>query len=278
MEKMLAVVFDSEYMAYKGAAALNQLDKEGSISVHTGAIINKISDSKITVLKTRDAFPIRAVEGTAVGGLIGLLGGPVGVLAGAASGSLLGTLDDLYGSGVDAGFVDDVSSKLAPGKYAVVADISEEYVIPLDTKMTELGGQVFRARKRYVEIEQTKADIATLNAEIAQLNKEMKNARSEHKAKLQAKIEKLKEKRQKQIEHARERFERREKEHDITVRVLKEKAANVRGKTKVAIEARLTQINNEHQKTLKKWKNLEAEKLEKRAGRLEEKARELRSQ
>jgi LPS O-antigen subunit length determinant protein (WzzB/FepE family) len=31
---------------------------------------------------------------------------------------------------------------------------------------------------------------------------------------------------------------------DIEVRALKEKAANARGKTKAAIEARVTQINN----------------------------------
>jgi uncharacterized membrane protein len=275
---MLVVVLNSEYMAYKGAAILKQLDEEGSISVHAAAIIEKISDRKVTILQTKEEFPIRTIEGTAIGSLIGLLGGPLGVLVGAASGVFLGDLGDLHRSGVNTEFVNDVSSKLAPGKYAVVADISEEDVTPLDTKMAELGGQVFRTRERYVEIEQIKANLAALNADIAQLNREMKNAGREQKANLQAKIEKLKEKRQKEIVHAKGRFEQRERERDIKVLALKEKAANARGKTKAAIEARMAQINSDYKKTLTKWKNLEAERLEKRADRLQEKARQLRSQ
>jgi uncharacterized membrane protein len=275
---MLVVVLNSEYMAYKGAAILKQLDEEGSISVHAAAIIEKISDRKVTILQTKEEFPIRTIEGTAIGSLIGLLGGPLGVLVGAASGVVLGDIGDLHRSGVNTEFVNDVSSKLAPGKYAVVADISEEDVTPLDTKMAELGGQVFRTRERYVEIEQIKANLAALNADIAQLNREMKNAGREQKANLQAKIEKLKEKRQKEIVHAKGRFEQRERERDIKVLALKEKAANARGKTKAAIEARMAQINSDYKKTLTKWKNLEAERLEKRADRLQEKARQLRSQ
>ncbi len=275
---MIVVVFNSEFMAYKGLAILKQLDDEGSISIHAGGIIEKISDRKVTILQTKDKFPVRAVGGTAIGSLIGLLGGPVGVLAGATSGILLGTLDDLHRSGVNAEFVDDVSSKLAPGKYAVVADISEEYVSPLDIKMTELGGQVFRTRKRYVEIDQMKEDIATFNSDIAQLNKEMKNAWGEQKANLQAKIEKLREKRAKKIEYATERLEQAKKERDIKVLALKEKAANAHDKTKAAIEARVTQINNDYQKTLTKWKNLRGERLAKIADRLEKKAKQLRSQ
>jgi uncharacterized membrane protein len=275
---MLTIVFDSEYIANKGVHALKQLDDEGSISIHAAAVINKISEGKVDILKMKDEFPLRAAEGTAIGGLIGLLGGPAGVLVGATSGALLGTLDDLHGSGVNAEFVDEVSSKLAPGKYAVVADISEEYVTPLDNKMTELGGQVFRTRRRYVEIEQTKGDIATLNAEIKELNNEMKNARKDQKANLQAKIEKLKEKRQKQIEHTKERIEQMKKEHDTKAGALKEKAANARGKMKVALETRMAQINKDYQRTFTKWKNLKAERLEKKADRLEKKAKQLRRQ
>lgn len=277
MEKMLVVVFDSEPMAHKGEDAFKQLDREGTISVYAAATIKKDSDGKVTVLKANDEFPVRTVGGTAIGSLIGLLGGPIGVLVGAASGTLVGALDDLYVSGVNAQFVEDASRKLAPGKYGVVADISEEYVIPLDTKMTELGGQVFRTAKGYVEIDQMESDVAALDAEIDQLNNEMKSARTEHKAKLQAKIEKLKEKRQKKIEQAKQRLEQSKKEHETKVQALKEKSAHAHGEMKAAIDARVTKINEDYQKTLKKWKNWEAERLERKADRLEEKARKLKS-
>jgi uncharacterized membrane protein len=275
---MLVVVFDSESKAYEGTNALQQLDKEGSITIHAEAVIKKNADGTTAFLKTKDEFPISTVRGTAIGSLIGLLGGPVGVIVGATSGTLLGAFDDLYRSGVSADFVDEVSAKLTLGKFAVVADISEEWVTPLDVKMENLGGQVFRTAKRYVEEEQMEDDMAELDMEISQLEKEMKDARDERKAKLQAKIAKLKERRQKKKEQAKQRLEQIKKDHEAKVRAMKEKAANVRGDTKAAMEARIDRINKSYQERVTRLKNLEAERLEKTANRLQEKAKKLRGQ
>jgi chromosome segregation ATPase len=170
--------------------------------------------------------------------------------------------------------LNDVSTNLAPGKFALVADISEESVSRLDARMENLGGQVFRAKKQYVEMKQMNDHIATLDADISQLNKDIKDTRREQKANLHIKIEKLKEKRQKEIARAKERSAQMEKERDIKVQALKEKAANARGKTRAAIEARVTEIKNDYQKALKKWKNKKAEKLERKAKRLQQKAKQ----
>ena len=278
MEKMVVVVFDDKSQANDGIAALKQLDKEGSISVHAGSLIKKTSDGKAELVETKEEFPVRAVGGTAIGGLIGVLGGPIGVFVGAASGAVLGAFADLYSSGVNAEFVEEVSGKLTSGKYAIVADISEEYVTPLDTKMESLGGQVMRTRKRYEEIDQLKGDVKALDAEIALLKKEWKKARSEQKASLQAKIDKLREKREKHIEKGKRRLGEMDKERDMKVRNLREKASKAHGETKAAIEARLSQINKSYEATLKKLKKLEAERLEKKANQLEKKAEQLRNQ
>ena len=50
-------------------------------------------------------------------------------------------------AGVNAEFLDDVSAKLTPGKWAVVSEISEEWVTPVDTRMEALGGIVFRTHE-----------------------------------------------------------------------------------------------------------------------------------
>jgi uncharacterized membrane protein len=276
LEKMVVVVFDSESKAYEGTNALRQLDNEGSITVHAEALIKKNIDGTAALLKARDEFPVRTVAGTAIGSLIGLLGGPVGLAIGAGAGSILGFSGDLYVSGVNADFVDEVSAKLLPGMCAVVADISEEWITPLDVKMEDLGGLVFRTAKRHVEEEQMEDDIAELDTEISQLEKEMKEARDYRKAKLQAKIAKLKEKRQKKKEQAKQRLEQIKKEHEAKVQAMKEKAAKARGETKAAIEARIARINKSYQERVTKWKNLEAERLEKTASRLEERAKKLR--
>ena len=278
MEKMLVVVFDSESKAYDGTNALSQLDREGSITVHAECVIKKNAEGKTVVLKIVDDLPISTVGGTAIGSLIGLLGGPYGVIIGAAAGTFVGATSDLYGAGVSAEFVDEVSAILTPGKYAVIADISEEWVTPLDVKMEKLDGQVFRIARLDVEADQLRSEMAAEDREMSRLKMEIKEAHAERKAKLQAKIDELNKARQKKIEQANQRLEQIKNEHDRKVQALKDKAAQARGETKAAIDARVTEMNQHYQQTVAKWKNAQAEKLEKGADQLDEKAKKLRSE
>jgi len=277
MEKMIVVVFDDEAKVNKGADALKELDREGTVSVYSGAIVQKNQNGTVSMLDARDEWPIRAVGGTAIGGLIGLLGGPVGVVLGASSGAIIGGFSDLYRAGVSADFLDDATSTLSPGKYALVADISEDYVVPLDIRMEQLGGQVFRTRKRYVEEDQLQSDVDDLNADIDRWEKEMKDSRAEHKAKLQAKIDKAKQKRDKKIEQIKQRRTQLENEHKQKVEALKAKAAKAHADKKAAVEARITQINDSYHNAVAKVKNSQADKLEKVADRLDQKAQKLRT-
>jgi len=125
MEKMLVVVFDNETKAYEGSRALYQVDSEGSITIHAEAVISKNNDGTITVKQGEGDFPVRTVSGTAIGSLIGLLGGPAGLAVGALAGTMAGSLADLFVAGVGSDFLAEVSNLLTPGKYAIVADISE---------------------------------------------------------------------------------------------------------------------------------------------------------
>jgi len=277
MEKMIVVVFDDEAKVNKGAETLKELDREGTISVYSGAIIKKNQNGTVSALDAHEEWPIRAVGGTAIGSLIGLLGGPVGVFLGASSGAIIGGFSDLYHAGVSADFLDDAASTLSPGKYALVADISEDYVVPLDIRMEQLGGQVFRARKQYVEEDQLQNDVDELDADIDRLEKEMKDSRAEHKAKLQAKIDKAKQKRDKKIEQIKQRRTQLEKEHQQKVEALKTKAAKAHADKKAAVEARIAQINDSYHNAVAKVKNSQADKLEKVADRLDQKAQKLRT-
>jgi uncharacterized membrane protein len=277
MEKMLVVVFDSESKAYEGTNALAQLDREGSITVHALSVIKKNGEGKTVVLKTLDEFPIATLGGTAIGSLIGLLGGPFGLVVGATTGTLVGATSDLYSAGVSAEFVDDVSAILIPGTYAIVADISEEWVTPLDLKMEKLDGQVFRAARLDVEADQLRVEIMANEIETARLETEKKQAKEERKAKLQAKIDKLNKARKKKEEQAGQRLEQIKKEHERKAQAMKEKAANARGDAKAAIDARITDLNQHHQQAVAKWKSAQAAKLEKMSEKLDEKAKTLRS-
>ncbi|HTY74106.1 MAG TPA: DUF1269 domain-containing protein [Candidatus Nanoarchaeia archaeon] len=256
MERMLVIVFENELKAYDGSRELKALDAEGSISIHSEAIITKNDDGTTTIKQEGDDFPIRTVGGTAVGALIGLLGGPVGLAAGALAGTFAGAVWDMDRAGVNADFLNEVSAKLTAGKWAVVSDVSEEWVTPVDTRMGALGGTVFRTTRSDVEHQQDARDIAAIKADIAQLKAEQAKSRADQKAKLQNKIDNLNKKLQTKLEQAKQRSQNREEEAKAKVDALEKKAAKAKGEAKVAIEARIAEIKKKSTESKERTKQL----------------------
>lgn len=269
MERMLVVVFDNEAKAYEGSRALNQLDAEGSVTVHAESVIGKNPDGTTKALQAHGDFPIRAVAGTAIGSLIGLLGGPIGFGLGAYTGALAGTLADLDLAGVDAEFVDDAARALTPGHCAVVAQISEEWVTPVDTRMEALGGTVFRAARQTVQREQEIREDAEIRAEIEQLRAEHAQARAERKAKLQAAIDRLQARLQSHIDQTKRLWEDTKRESEAKLAAVQQKAAKAQGEHKAALDARVNQIRAEHEQAQARLKNAAASGLRKAADRIE---------
>jgi uncharacterized membrane protein len=258
MEKMLVVVFDNETKTYEGSRALYQLDAEGSITIHAESVISKNNDGTITVKQGEGNFPVGTVSGTAIGSLIGLLGGPAGLAIGALAGTVTGSFADLFVAGVDSDFLAEVSNALAPGKFAIVADISEEWVTPMDTRMEALNGFVFRTGRKSFEEAQRAREVAELRAEIDQLKAEHARARAEHKAKLQAKIDGLNTRLQTKLQQARQRSEQIKNETDAKVQALQKKAAKAQGEAKAAIDARVTEIKKQYEQGVERAKSMVA--------------------
>ena len=258
MEKMLVVVFDNETKAYEGSQALNQLDYEGSITIYAKGILIKSPDGTVTMKQGEDDFPVRTVSGTAIGSLIGLLGGPAGLAVGALAGTLAGGMADLFVAGINSDFLGEVSKALTPGKYAILADISEEWVTPVDVKMEALNGFVYRAPKKSVEEAQRARDIAELQAEIDQMKAEHAGAKAERKAKLQAKIDGLNAKLQSKLEQSRQRSEQVGNEMEAKVKALQQKAAKAQGDTKAAINARVAEVSKQYQQWVERAKSMVA--------------------
>jgi len=81
---------------------------------------------------------------------------------GAAIGATAGMLRDIYVAGVNTDFLEDASTALTPGEFAVLADISEEWITPVDTRMEALGGSVFRTAREHFEEERRTKELAAL--------------------------------------------------------------------------------------------------------------------
>jgi len=230
MDRMLVVVFDTESKAYEGKKAILQLENEGSIVVYGYAVVAKNANGTTTVKQSDDPGPLGTLVGTSLGSLIGLLGGPAGFAIGSFVGVLAGGAADLHNARIGDDFVDDVSKELSPNKFAVVAEIQEDWTTPVDLRMEAIGGTVFRRAHSDVNHTVHNEDIAAMKADIAQMRAEHAKARADRKAKLQEKINQLDSKIQARLEKAKERRETAERQAKAKVEILKTKADALKGK------------------------------------------------
>jgi uncharacterized membrane protein len=145
MDRMLvAAVFDDADKAIAGRTELLQLEGDGRLHVYANAVLAKHADGTVTLERASSEVGIESVVGGSLGSLIGLLGGPAGAAVGAYAGLAAGAAADLDAARIDDAFVDEVSRTLSPGKFALVAEIDEDWNSLLDARMEELGGVVSR--------------------------------------------------------------------------------------------------------------------------------------
>jgi uncharacterized membrane protein len=242
MDKMLVVVFDSELKAYEGARVLQELQNEGSINLYAKALIARDASGKVEVKQEGDMGPVGTAVGLLTGSLIGLLGGPVGLAIGAYAGTVGGLFYDLGHLTVGEDFLYEVEKSLLPGKAAVVAEVWEEWTLPVDTRMEALGGVVFRRTSMEVVDEQIERDVTALQAELAELKAERDRATGEARAKLQAKVDAAKAKLQAAQDAIQARIEASQKETEAKIKSLQEQAAKESGERKAKREARIAEL------------------------------------
>jgi uncharacterized membrane protein len=250
MNKMLVVVFRDEKSAYEGVSALHALDGEASIVLNTAAVIKKSADGTVSTVRVDDDFPppSRTLAGTAMGSLIGVLGGPAGFAVGAGAGALVGLIGDLRTAMVDTDFIGEVATALTPDKYAVIADVDEEWVTPVDTRMEPLGGVVFRTTKSDAEDARRSREAATRRAALDQLKAEHAKARSDRKAKLQAQIDQLRARLEKSLEQDKARSIQAAERLQAKIQTLQDKAEKEQGDAKMAIEGWITRLRDDYER------------------------------
>jgi uncharacterized membrane protein len=154
-DKYIAIVFPDGERASNGLHALWKLDEGGDITVHGAVIVKRDSLGEVVVVQKDTSPPWRTAAGIGLGALIGALAGPAGAAIGAAKGAGIGAA-----AGGVAGLTADVSKGdtneqalidagvvLSGGQYAVIGEIDESWDVPLDKRMAELGGKVYRRAK-----------------------------------------------------------------------------------------------------------------------------------
>lgn len=145
-------------------------------------------------------------EGTASGGLIGLLigvlGGPLGVIVGGATGLMVGSLFDMDDEDETESALAEISKSVRVGSPALLADVIEESAVAIDAVMANLGGTVVRRSAADVQAEVAAAEEAQREAK-KKARKELRDARhKKQKEEIDANVADLKTKLHRQKEPA----------------------------------------------------------------------------
>ena len=246
MSKFVVVILPDETKAYEGTRAFAALHNEGNLTVYGVAVVTKNKDNKIFVKDAAESGPLGMSVGAVVGGLIGALGGPAGLVAGAAGGAVIGGFRDLFNLGLSTKFIEKVSSELAPGKTAVIAEVDEGWETPLDSRMAAIGGTVLRSWRTDIEDEQVAAEIAARRADYHHLKSEFAHAGESAKTALKTKVDQAKT----ELHHAETRASTRldalEIEMNAKVSVLEKQMSDAGTSAKEKIQAQISSLKSSY--------------------------------
>jgi hypothetical protein len=193
MDRFLVVTFDSVLSARSALRSLAALDREGAIASYVAMVVSN-----------RDGIFERDAEPEA----------PNHSRIGAALNRFLSAVEgnrrdpealEAEWVDVDVDFIGEVYSMLTIGRAAIVANIDEDRVTPLDTKMEALQGHVFRRARTVSTDAQLRERLSSLDAELARLDIEHANATAERRAKLEAAVRAMLDRRRRLIEANRAR-------------------------------------------------------------------------
>ena len=190
---VIAVTFEDDRNAYQALTALKELDSQKRVGVEEGVVVVRNEDGQVV---EKDRVESMFLPNTAGGGLtgllIGIIGGPLGMLVGSASGLFLGSLFDLSDADETESALSAISSSVEVGRTSLLAVVTEQSPEVIDAAMSELGGTVLRRSVYDVESELAAAEDAEHKAKW-EARKELVRSHNEHdKAAVNAKLDKLK--------------------------------------------------------------------------------------
>ena len=140
--QVVVAAFKDEEAADEVLAELKGAKWAGLIGIREAAVICRDEKNKLHIKEPKDWGGGKgAVVGGLVGGFIGLLAGPVGLIGitGAVVGGLAAKLRD---SGIPDERLKQIGDALPPGSSALIAVIEHRWVKDLENQLSEAGAEV----------------------------------------------------------------------------------------------------------------------------------------
>ena len=158
---VLAVRFGEDSKAYQAVSEFRQAEAQGQLTINQAAVFRRNLDGSFELPEGQDNVAGAGVlTGTLIGGLVGLLGGPIGLLLGFGGGALIGGVWDVTRADTRDSLLAEYSRSIEPGGTVLLADVVEVSPMIVDTMVSDLGGVVLRRPTAQVLAELEAAEAA----------------------------------------------------------------------------------------------------------------------
>ncbi len=192
-DSVIAVSFEDDNDAYAALTLLKELDSQHRVGIDEAVVVVRTEDGQVVEKDRVESMFLPSTLGLGlIGLLVGIIGGPFGMLLGASSGVFVGSLFDIHELDETDSALGQISSSARPGHTALLAVVAEQSPEVVDAAMAGLGGSVVRRPLFDVEAEIATAEKARRKAR-REAQKELLRGRREHdKDAVHAKLEELK--------------------------------------------------------------------------------------
>lgn len=278
MEKILKIVVNNEEDAFKISQELTELDNKDSISVAESFILTKDENGEVSLKDAKDGKISYTLGGAITGALIGLIGGPLGMLWGAALGSMAGVSGDILSNEQRYDHLERVGRSLAKGETALLVHLDEYWMVPLDSVLKKYNATITRYSvdeeiDQYIQLQ-----LDTIDQDLHQLSDEVENTVTDHKASLNHKLAELSAKRKELQAKVNEKMQAQKKLYEKWLDKIKGNFHDVKDDIEDDIEDYKEEIAEEMAEIKEELKLGRKKRLEKRIANQEAKINKLQEQ
>lgn len=182
---VIAVSFVDPSNAYQALSELRGAGLEGRVEVLAASIVTRDLQGRLYTPEGDDTVAgAPTVGGSLVGLMIGVIGGPVGMLFGWTGGLLVGGAYDIHRADDTDSVLGEISRYIPAGGTALVAELDEYATEVVDVLMAEQGGLVYRRSADVVreELEAAQEAYREAQKEAAKAERELHKAERHEKA------------------------------------------------------------------------------------------------
>ncbi len=200
MTRLLVLSFTEESKAFNALHKLAELESHGDITIYEKTLVRKKADGDYEILKEENNEGWKTITGMAIGGLLGMLGGPVGLVVGLYAGTTIGAYSVMSHYEFAEEFLRKVESNMPADTVSIVAEVDENSSYYIDTVMLHMGAIITWSDTDLDYIKYFGEQIEEINHQIVASRAALKTAENGEKHAIEKKLSVLNELRKVKVE------------------------------------------------------------------------------